>query len=200
MRVTHPAPVPPCCDLLTLEGPMTQSHASDRTLPTDLHQHAEGTGPERQRMPIYRNRLPPCNAACPAGENIQSWLSLAQAGDFKGAWLRLVEDNPLPAVHGRVCYHPCESACNRKELDQTVSIQALERFIGDLSLEANWPLPEGEPTSGRRVLIVGAGPSGLSAAYHLARMGHEVEILKRVLWPGACFILVSRPIDCPEPN
>lgn len=178
MRVTHPAPVPPCCDLLTLEGPMTQSHASDRTLPTDLHQHAEGTGPERQRMPIYRNRLPPCNAACPAGENIQSWLSLAQAGDFKGAWLRLVEDNPLPAVHGRVCYHPCESACNRKELDQTVSIHALERFIGDLSLEANWPLPEGEPTSGRRVLIVGAGPSGLSAAYHLARMGHEVEIFE----------------------
>jgi len=165
-------------DLLIKVGSMTQSHASDRTLPTDLHQHAEGTGPDRQRIPLYLNRLPPCNAACPAGENIQSWLALAQSGDFKGAWLRLVEDNPLPAVHGRVCYHPCESACNRKDLDQTVSIHALERYIGDLALKGGWALPQAESSVGSRVMIVGAGPSGLSAAYHLARMGHAVEIFE----------------------
>ena len=171
-------PLRPLCDLLIIEGSMTQSHASDRTLPTDLHQHAEGTGPDRKRSPLYLNRLPPCNAVCPAGENIQSWLALAQAGDFKGAWLKLVEENPLPAVHGRVCYHPCESACNRKDLDQTVSIHALERFIGDLALKENWVLPRAESATGRRVMIVGAGPSGLSAAYHLARMGHTVEIFE----------------------
>lgn len=157
---------------------MTSPHAADRTLPADLHQHAEGTGPERRRLPLYLNRLPPCNAACPAGENIQSWLSLAQAGDFKGAWLKLVEDNPLPAVHGRVCYHPCESACNRKDLDQTVSIHALERFLGDLALEENWSFPFPNRATGLSVLIVGGGPSGLSAAYHLARMGYRVELFE----------------------
>ena len=157
---------------------MTQLHASDRTIPADLHQHAEGTGPQRRRAPLYLNRLPPCNATCPAGENIQSWLADAQAGDFKAAWLKLVEDNPFPAVHGRVCYHPCESACNRKDLDQTVSIHALERFIGDLALEKNWTLPQPTRVTGKKILIVGGGPSGLSAAYHLARMGHSVEIFE----------------------
>lgn len=157
---------------------MTQSHVTDRTLPADLHQHAEGTGPRRRRTPIYLNRLPPCNAACPAGENIQSWLSFAQEGDFKAAWLKLVEDNPLPAVHGRVCYHPCESSCNRSDLDQTVSIHALERFIGDLALERNWALPLPVLATGKRILIVGGGPSGLSAAFHLARLGHSVEIFE----------------------
>ena len=157
---------------------MTQLHASDRTLPADLHQHAEGTGPQRRRAPLYLNRLPPCNAACPAGENIQSWLAYAQEGDFKSAWLKLVEDNPFPAVHGRVCYHPCESACNRRGLDQTVSIHALERFLGDLALENNWVLPQPASATGQRVLIVGGGPSGLSAAFHLARRGHAVEIFE----------------------
>jgi formate dehydrogenase (NADP+) beta subunit len=157
---------------------MTIPHSNDRTVPADLHDHAQGTGPDRRRIPNYINRLPPCNAACPAGENIQAWLALAQAGDYEGAWRRLVEDNPMPSVHGRVCYHPCESACNRQDLDQTVSIHALERFLGDLALEKQWTLPTPVRSSGKRVLIVGAGPSGLSAAYHLTRMGHQVEIFE----------------------
>ena len=92
-----------------------------------------GTGPVRERRPIYVDLLPPCNNACPAGENIQAWLAHAQAGRHREAWLTLVRDNPLPAVHGRVCYHPCESHCNREPIDSAVSIHAVERFLGDMA-------------------------------------------------------------------
>ena len=143
-----------------------------------------GTGPTRTRRPIYVDLLPPCNNACPAGENIQAWLALAQASKFHEAWDVLVRDNPLPAVHGRVCYHPCETNCNRREVDSAVSIHAVERFLGDLAAEQSWPLPiEGAP-SGKYVLVVGAGPSGLSAAYHLTRLGHAVEIREAGPLPG----------------
>ena len=148
---------------------------TDITLPPDLSR-SSGTGPVRLKEPVYVNSIPPCNHACPAGENIQAWLDKAQAGDFEDAWRILVRDNPLPAIHGRVCYHPCEGACNRREVDDAVSIHAVERFLGDLALEQGWsPEITAEP-SGKRILVVGAGPSGLSAAWHLALLGHEVEI------------------------
>ena len=134
--------------------------------------------------PVYVDRLPPCNHACPAGENIQAWLAEAQAGRYRAAWEILVRDNPLPAVHGRVCYHPCEDVCNRRELDEPVAVHAVERFLGDLALASNWPLPAAEPSTGKRVLVVGAGPSGLSAAYHLARRGHAVTIQDAGPLPG----------------
>lgn len=143
-----------------------------------------GTGPVRARRPIYVDLLPPCNEACPAGENIQAWLAHAQAGRYREAWLTLVGDNPLPAVHGRVCYHPCEDGCNRREIDSAVSIHAVERFLGDLAGREDWALPVGASPSGKRVLVVGAGPSGLSAAYHLARLGHAVEIHEAGPVPG----------------
>ncbi|MBN9309021.1 NAD(P)-binding protein, partial [Devosia sp.] len=120
----------------------------------------------------------------PAGENIQAWLDLAQAGRYRAAWETLVRDNPLPAVHGRVCYHPCETGCNRVELDAAVSIHAVERFLGDLATAEGWPYPVDAEPSGRRVLVVGAGPSGLSAAYHLTRLGHAVEIYEAGPLPG----------------
>ena len=143
-----------------------------------------GTGPVRRRRPIYVDLLPPCNAACPAGENIQAWLAHAQAGRHREAWLELVRDNPLPAVHGRVCYHPCESRCNREQVDSAVSIHAVERFLGDLAAREGWRLPVEAAASGKRVLVVGAGPSGLSAAYHLAHRGHAVEIHDAGPLPG----------------
>lgn len=143
-----------------------------------------GTGPVRERRPRYVDLLPPCNHACPAGENIQAWLAEARAGRYREAWQILVADNPLPAVHGRACYHPCETECNREQLDSAVSIHAVERFLGDLAVRENWPLPPVAAASGKRVLIVGAGPSGLSAAYHLARLGHAVEIHDAGPLPG----------------
>jgi NADPH-dependent glutamate synthase beta subunit-like oxidoreductase len=152
-------------------------------LPDLRHGHS-GAGPVRERRPVYVDLLPPCNAGCPAGENIQAWLAHAQAGDHEQAWRQLVADNPLPAIHGRVCYHPCESVCNRADLDSAVSIHSVERFLGDLALERKWRFDQPATRSGKRVLVIGAGPSGLSAAYHLARLGHEVEIRDAGAEPG----------------
>jgi formate dehydrogenase beta subunit len=155
----------------------------DLTQPPDLSQKPD-RGPTRTRKPVYRDLVPPCNQACPAGEHPQAWLALAEAGRPRDAWERLVEDNPFPAIHGRVCYHPCEPACNRGQLDGAVAIHAVERFLGDLALEARWPLPPAPGPSGRRVLVIGAGPSGLSAAYHLRRRGHAVVVRDAAPVPG----------------
>ncbi len=139
---------------------------------------ANRTGSWRTRRPVYLDRLPPCNHACPAGENIQQWLFHAESGDYEAAWRALVENNPLPAIMGRVCYHPCEDACNRGRLDETVGINAVERFLGDEALKRGWKFRHPAKLSGKRVLVVGAGPSGLSAAYHLRRLGHAVKIVE----------------------
>lgn len=149
---------------------------SDMTRPPDLTEERRTAGPFRTQRPTYLDLLPPCNNACPAGENIQAWLAQAQAGRFYEAWQTLIRDNPMPAVHGRVCYHPCESNCNRAKLDSSVSIHAVERFLGDMATAQGWKPEYDAPASGRKVLVIGAGPSGLSAAYHLTRLGHSVEI------------------------
>ena len=139
---------------------------------------ANHTGSWRTSRPVFVDRLPPCNHACPAGENIQGWLSHAETGDYEAAWRLLTQDNPLPAVMGRVCYHPCESACNRAQIDEAVGINSVERFLGDEAIKQGWKFVPPQTESGKRVLVVGAGPSGLSAAYHLRRLGHAVEIFE----------------------
>jgi 2-oxoacid:acceptor oxidoreductase delta subunit (pyruvate/2-ketoisovalerate family) len=139
---------------------------------------ANKTGAWRTNRPVYLDRLPPCNHACPAGENIQGWLYHAESGDYEAAWRVLVEDNPLPAIMGRVCYHPCEGACNRGQVDEAVGINSVERFLGDEALKRGWKFAPPAHESGKRVLVVGAGPSGLSAAYHLRRAGHRVSIVE----------------------
>ena len=175
------APFFPFCDSAVVE--MTVK-PSDMTPVVDLT-HGKGAGPVRAQPPIYVDLLPPCNHACPAGENIQAWLDLAQAGKYRQAWEALMRDNPMPAVHGRVCYHPCEGGCNRGDLDAPVSIHAVERFLGDLASAGRLAVQDRTPApSGKRVLVVGAGPSGLSAAYHLARLGHAVEIHEAGPLPG----------------
>lgn len=156
----------------------------DLTLLPDLSQGLGRVAPVRSRKPVYLDMLPPCNAACPAGENIQEWLRLIKAGEEEAAWRQLTRDNPFPAIHGRVCYHPCETSCNRADLDEAVSIRSVERFLGDLAIEKGWSFTKPSRTSGRRVLVVGAGPSGLSAAYHLTRLGHAVEIHDAGELPG----------------
>ena len=156
----------------------------DITQRPDLSQGTGRVGPVRSRMPVYMDLLPPCNNACPAGENIQEWLRLVKAGQEELAWRQLVQDNPFPAIHGRVCYHPCEGACNRDGLDQAISIHGVERYLGDLAIANDWQFPRlGHPT-GLKVLIIGAGPSGLAAAYHLAALGHSVEIRDAGDLPG----------------
>ena len=145
---------------------------------------ANKTGTWRTNRPVYVDRLPPCNHACPAGENIQGWLFRAESGDYEAAWRVLTEDNPLPAVMGRVCYHPCEDACNRGKLDEAVGINSVERFLGDEALKRGWRFAAPASETGKRVLIVGAGPSGLSAAYHLRRRGHAVKIVEAGPLPG----------------
>jgi 2-oxoacid:acceptor oxidoreductase delta subunit (pyruvate/2-ketoisovalerate family) len=139
---------------------------------------ANKTGAWRTSRPLYVDRLPPCNHACPAGENIQRWLYHAESGDYEAAWRVLTEENPFPAIMGRVCYHPCETACNRGKLDETVGINSVERFLGDEALRRGWTFAPPAVETGKRVLVVGAGPSGLSAAYHLRRRGHAVKMVE----------------------
>ncbi|HSN64217.1 MAG: NAD(P)-binding protein [Azonexus sp.] len=139
---------------------------------------ANRTGSWRTTRPVYVDRLPPCNATCPAGENIQGWLFHAESGDYENAWRSLTANNPLPAIMGRVCYHPCEGACNRQNIDAAVGINSVERFLGDEAIRRGWQFDAPAPSTGKRVLVVGAGPAGLSAAYHLRRLGHQVAIFE----------------------
>ena len=101
---------------------------------------ANKTGTWRTERAVYVDRLPPCNNACPAGENIQAWLYEAEEGEggYERAWRKIMEDNPFPAIMGRVCYHPCETACNRAQLDEAVGINSVERFLGDEAIRQGW--------------------------------------------------------------
>src|SRR5689334_22435655 len=124
---------------------------------------ANKTGSWRTERPVYVHGVAPCGHACPAGEDVQQWLYHAEEGAYKRAWRQIMEDNPLPAVMGRVCYHPCETACNRGELDEAVGINSVERFLGDHAIEQGWTVAPLTEPSGKHVIVVGAGPSGLSA-------------------------------------
>jgi NADPH-dependent glutamate synthase beta subunit-like oxidoreductase len=141
---------------------------------------ANKTGSWRTERPLYVHHLPPCNQACPAGEDVRTWLYDAEAGGegYERAWRSIMDVNPFPAVMGRICYHPCETSCNRGQLDEAVGINSVERFLGDEAIQAGWRVRVDRPSTGRRVLVVGAGPSGLSAAYHLVRLGHAVTVLE----------------------
>jgi NADPH-dependent glutamate synthase beta subunit-like oxidoreductase len=147
---------------------------------------ADHTGTWRTERAIYLERVAPCGHACPAGEDVRSWLYDAESGDagYEAAWRQIMDVNPLPAVMGRVCYHPCETACNRGHLDEAVGINSVERFLGDEAIRHGWTVHVEQHPTGRRVLVVGAGPAGLSAAYHLTRAGHDVTLREASDLPG----------------
>ena len=122
--------------------------------------------------PVHAHVKAPCHAACPAGEDQQAWFAQLQEGHAEQAWRELVAANPLPAITGRVCPHPCETACNRASLDGALAIHNVERWLGDEAIRHGWNYPVSAPDQDApTVAIVGAGPGGLSAAWHSLRNG-----------------------------
>ncbi|MGD9000831.1 MAG: FAD-dependent oxidoreductase, partial [Granulosicoccaceae bacterium] len=135
------------------------------------------TGTWRVQKPVHQYKHAPCHAACPAGEDPQAYIAKLYDGHLQQAWETLVAANPLPAITGRVCHHPCETGCNRGQYDEAVAIHSIERFLGDQAIEHNWPYPvEVVKDTDSQVAVVGAGPAGLSCAYHLTRLGHKVTL------------------------
>src|ERR1700724_1472139 len=137
------------------------------------------TGNWRSIRPVYRDKLPPCNNACGTNEKIQGYLDLVKRGKYLDAYALIKEDMPFPSVTGRVCYHPCEQACNRGQYDEAISIRAVERCLGDLGQALTRDVVKAGTPNGKKIAVVGSGPPGHSAAYQLARLGYEVTILEK---------------------
>jgi NADPH-dependent glutamate synthase beta subunit-like oxidoreductase len=144
------------------------------------------TGNFRFFRPVYRDKMPPCNHACPTGEKIQRYLDYVKHERFFDGYMTIIDDNPMPAVTGRVCYHPCEGACNRKDHDEPIGIRNVERFLGDFGLElAENPIKDTiPPVNGKRIAVVGSGPGGLACAYHARRLGYRVTVFEALSKAG----------------
>ncbi len=157
------------------------------------------TGTWRVQKPIHLHSPAPCHHACPAGEDAQAYIAQVQAGNLRAAWETLAAVNPLPAITGRVCPHPCESACNRQYQDEAIAIHAIERFLGDEAIHHNWSYPVAEPAlDAPEIAIIGAGPAGLSAAYHLVRLGYRAIIFDENAQAGGTLRSALPPYRLPR--
>lgn len=143
---------------------------------TNSTSEARKTGTWRSALPEYQNIPSPCKGACPVDGEIATWLRQVTQIDHYGAWLTLMENNPFPAIAGRICHHPCQTACNRVQHDETVGICSLERFVGDKAISEGWSIPKPEVERTESIAVIGGGPAGLSAAYQLRRRGYQVTI------------------------
>jgi len=141
------------------------------------------TGSWRSSTPLHKDKIPPCNFNCPAGENIRGYIDLIKKNKIGDAFILLTEANPMPAVCGRVCFHPCQANCNRQNFDIEIQVRLLEKFIGDWALEniKGTNLPE---LNSQKIAVIGGGPAGLSAAYYLRQKGLEVTIYDENGLPG----------------
>ncbi len=146
---------------------------------TDQSSAARMTGTWRSAIPVYQTLVSPCLTACPIDGRIAEWIGQIGQHSYFEAWQTLVDNNPFPAVIGRICHHPCQTSCNRENLDETVGICSLERFVGDMALEQGWQFEEPKVLCSQSVAIIGGGPAGLSAAYHLLRAGYSVTLYER---------------------
>jgi len=141
------------------------------------------TGSWRYLRPVYSEKVAPCKNACPVGNDIPRILSLVSEGRYEDAWRLFRETSPLPGVCGRVCYHPCESFCNRKNFDEALSVAAIERFVSDACFDLEDRIAE-RPRRSEKIAIVGSGPAGLACAYFLAKDGYAVTVFERATTPG----------------
>ncbi len=149
------------------------------------------TGSWRIQRPVHSHRNAPCHSACPAGEDPQAYLALLDEDKPREAWELLVSINPLPAITGRVCPHPCESVCNRGQYDEPLAIHSIERYLGDQALAKNWAYPvKPAAENAPHVAVVGAGPAGLSSAYHLIRHGLRVTVFDELSEAGGTLFTI----------
>jgi len=177
--------------LLPLRGKFPEMSTESRR-PTSLlipcsYLTTEGnkTGAWRFLRPRYEEKTAPCSAACPAGEDIGRIEMLAAEGLFREGWETVLRENPFPGICGRVCYHPCESVCNRGEFDEPVAIRVLERFLADTATRAALkPAVERLAARSQKIALIGSGPSGLAAAYFLARLGYRADVFEAMPEPG----------------
>ena len=155
------------------------------------------TGTWRYIRPKYEDKTPPCNAACPAGVDIAGFIGLVAEGRYEEAWHLVREENPFPGVCGRVCFHPCVSSCNREHYDEALAINALERFVADRALALE-PKPPVRNVRKEKVAVVGSGPSGLSCAYHAAKMGYPVTVFEELQQSGGILRMGIPPYRLPK--
>jgi len=142
------------------------------------HMDWNKTGAWRTQRPFYEDKTAPCNAACPAGNDIVSFIQKINQGDVEGAWSLIQEENPFPGVCGRVCFHPCESKCNRGQFDEPIAIHALERFVADFASQRSKKVEKISTQGKEKIAIIGSGPAGMSCAYHLARLHYPVTVFE----------------------
>ena len=163
---------------------------------TSLRYH---TGSWRIERPVHQHRPAPCHTACPAGEDGQAWLALAAEERYREAWEAIVAANPLPAITGRVCHHPCEQVCNRGHYDEPIAIHHVERWLGDQAIAAGWDYPAQPVAHGAQAIaVVGSGPAGCSAAWQLTRLGYRVDLFEALPIAGGLLRSALPPYRLPR--